>query len=327
MIIDVPEGQDPIIHVWGEMVPGIGIRRRDVRPGRLRPHHARAARVRGGPAADRPDQRLPVLPGLAHRARRREGRGLASPTRSTGWRTTGDLDDRARLAAEYAERYALDHHGLDDEFWTRMKAHYTDAEIVELSMCLGSWLSFGRLNRVLGLDTACVLPAPPRPTRRPTLDRAPPQAPRLRPCRATSRSLRRVAHRPAARPRPGGARRPRRRSSPGRRRRGARPAGAPPGMLGAAHKPGRDAAAAADARRHVRRRVPDHPLQPEGDRRLGGAGRRGRDGDPGPAHRGAHRARRPLARTAPATSRTPRRSRPSAPPARCSSASCSRASA
>ena len=40
-----------------------------------------------------------------------------------------------------------------------MKQHYSDAEIVELSMCLGSWLSFGRLNRVLGLDTACVLPS------------------------------------------------------------------------------------------------------------------------------------------------------------------------
>ncbi len=24
MIVDVPEGQDPIIHVWGVMVPGIG---------------------------------------------------------------------------------------------------------------------------------------------------------------------------------------------------------------------------------------------------------------------------------------------------------------
>jgi hypothetical protein len=60
---------------------------------------------------------------------------------------------------EYAERYAVDHHGLDEEFWTRMRAAYSDAEIVELSMCLGSWLGFGRLNRVLGLDTACVLPS------------------------------------------------------------------------------------------------------------------------------------------------------------------------
>ena len=74
------------------------------------------------------------------------------------WRTTDALDERAGLAAEYAERYALDHHGLDDAFWGRMKAAYTDPEIVELSMCIGSWIAFGRLNRVLGLDTACVLP-------------------------------------------------------------------------------------------------------------------------------------------------------------------------
>ena len=26
-------------------------------------------------------------------------------------------------------------------------------------MCLGSWIGFGRLNRVLGLDAACVLPS------------------------------------------------------------------------------------------------------------------------------------------------------------------------
>ena len=47
---------------------------------------------------------------------------------------------------------------LDDEFWERMTAHYSQREIVELSMCLGSWLAFGRLNHVLGLDTQCVLP-------------------------------------------------------------------------------------------------------------------------------------------------------------------------
>ena len=40
-----------------------------------------------------------------------------------------------------------------------MTAHYSQAEIVELSMSIGSWLAFGRLNHVLGLDTACVLPS------------------------------------------------------------------------------------------------------------------------------------------------------------------------
>jgi len=51
----------------------------------------------------------------------------------TQWRTTGAFDERTRLAAEYAERYALDHHGLDDAFWARMSAYYSQVEIVELS--------------------------------------------------------------------------------------------------------------------------------------------------------------------------------------------------
>ena len=76
----------------------------------------------------------------------------------TNWRTTENFDDRTRLAAEYAERYAEDHHNLDDEFWERMRAQYSQTEIVELSMSIGSWLAFGRLNHVLGLDAVCVLP-------------------------------------------------------------------------------------------------------------------------------------------------------------------------
>ena len=39
-----------------------------------------------------------------------------------------------------------------------MTAAYTQVEIVELSMCLGSWIGFGRLNHVLGLDATCALP-------------------------------------------------------------------------------------------------------------------------------------------------------------------------
>jgi alkylhydroperoxidase family enzyme len=82
------------------------------------------------------------------------------------WRTSAVLTDRERLAAEYAERYAEDHHGLepgvDRPFWDRMFAEYTQAEVVELTMCLGSCLAFGRLNRVLGLDVACVLPSHPQ---------------------------------------------------------------------------------------------------------------------------------------------------------------------
>ena len=55
------------------------------------------------------------------------------------------LSTRARIAAEYAERFALDHHGIDDAAWARFRAEFTDNELVELTMCLGSWLAFEHL--------------------------------------------------------------------------------------------------------------------------------------------------------------------------------------
>ena len=158
MRIDVPEGKDPIIYTWGELVPGIG------------PAAARFAQsvyehsTLGLREFEAARLRIAQVNGcLFCQDWRTERDGVTVedtfPAAVTGWRTTPDLDERARLAAEYAERYALDHHGLDDAFWDRMRAAFSDREVVELSMCLGSWLSFGRLNRVLGLDTACVLPS------------------------------------------------------------------------------------------------------------------------------------------------------------------------
>jgi alkylhydroperoxidase family enzyme len=158
VIVDVPEGQDPILHVWGGMVPGIG------------PAAARFAQAvydhstLGLREFEAARLRIAQVNGcLFCQDWRTERDGVkveeSFPHAVMHWRTTRDLDERGRLAAEYAERYALDHHGLDDAFWTRMKRHYSDAEIVELTMSIGSWLSFGRLNQVLGLDTACVLPS------------------------------------------------------------------------------------------------------------------------------------------------------------------------
>lgn len=157
MRVDIPEGKDPIGYVWGEMVPGIGVAAsnfsmavyahttlglREFEAARLR-----IAQINGC---------VFCLDWRTERDGQKVEEGFADAV--TEWRGTGALDDRARLAAEYAERYALDHHNLDADFWSRMTAHYSQAEIVELSMCLGSWLAFGRLNHVLGLDTACVLP-------------------------------------------------------------------------------------------------------------------------------------------------------------------------
>ncbi|WJV44188.1 carboxymuconolactone decarboxylase family protein [Streptomyces flavofungini] len=157
MIIDIPEGQEPIGYVWGDLVPGIGaaaahfslavyehstLGLREFEAARLR-----TAQINGC---------VFCLDWRTERDGKKVEDGFADAV--TQWRTTDAFDDRTRLAAEYAERYALDHHGLDEAFWARMKAHYSQVEIVELSMSIGSWLAFGRLNHVLGIDSVCVLP-------------------------------------------------------------------------------------------------------------------------------------------------------------------------
>jgi alkylhydroperoxidase family enzyme len=157
MIIDVPEGKDPIGYVWGEVVPGIG---RAASKFSMAVYSHTTLGLREFEAAR---LRIAQINGcvfcLGWRTER-DGDKVEDEFADavTEWRTTDAFDDRTRLAAEYAERYAVDHHNLDDEFWARMAAHYSQAEIVELSMSIGSWLAFGRLNHVLGLDSVCVLP-------------------------------------------------------------------------------------------------------------------------------------------------------------------------
>jgi len=106
MLIDVPDGKDPISYVWGELVPHIG---------------PAAARFSGAVYAH---TTLGLREFEAARLRIAQSNGCVF---CQDWRTERD--------------------GVKVE------------EIAELSMCIGSWLAFGRLNRVLGLDVACVLPS------------------------------------------------------------------------------------------------------------------------------------------------------------------------
>ena len=57
-----------------------------------------------------------------------------------------------------AERFALDHHSIDGAFYARLRAaSFSDAEILDLTVCIGGWLALGRTLHVLGLDDACQL--------------------------------------------------------------------------------------------------------------------------------------------------------------------------
>ena len=72
------------------------------------------------------------------------------------WRTHAGYSERERLSIEYAERFALDHHSIDGAFYAaHARRGFTDAEILDLTVCIGGWLALGRTLHVLGLDDAC----------------------------------------------------------------------------------------------------------------------------------------------------------------------------
>ena len=75
------------------------------------------------------------------------------------WRSAEGLSRRERLAAEFAERFALDHQGMDDDLWARLRACYADDELADLTMCCGTFLGLGRALAVMGV------PAPDEPIR------------------------------------------------------------------------------------------------------------------------------------------------------------------
>ena len=61
------------------------------------------------------------------------------------------LSEQERLAVEYAELFALDDERIDDAFMGRMKSTFTDAEILDLTICVAAFLGLGRALRVLGI--------------------------------------------------------------------------------------------------------------------------------------------------------------------------------
>jgi alkylhydroperoxidase family enzyme len=69
---------------------------------------------------------------------------------------TSDLfSDAEKVALEYAERFATDSQGIDDELLDRLGAHLQPAEVVDLTLVVGKYLALGRFMQVLDLDQAC----------------------------------------------------------------------------------------------------------------------------------------------------------------------------
>jgi alkylhydroperoxidase family enzyme len=154
--LEMPDGDQPeIVRVWG-LRPEMGdavqrlsyaVYSQSALPARVR----EAARMRIAQINDCAVCRGWRIPELAEQGVDEELYAhVADPD-------AGEYSAQERLAIEFAERYALDHRSLDDAFFARLREHFTDAEILDLSICVGNWLAFGRLTMVLDLGEACAV--------------------------------------------------------------------------------------------------------------------------------------------------------------------------
>jgi len=162
--ITVPPGRDPLIHVWTALAPPLtsaaGAYSQAVYEySSLSLREFEAARITMARINDcalcldwRTARDVPSRGAAPDEVPESFYAAVGSPD------PTG-LTERERLAAEFAERYATDHRNMDADLWARLHAAYTDDELVDLALCVGSWLALGRFNQVFDIDGACRVPA------------------------------------------------------------------------------------------------------------------------------------------------------------------------
>ncbi len=63
-----------------------------------------------------------------------------------------ELPYREKLAVRFAEKMAIDHQNVDDEFFTELRGEFSDPEIFELGMITGMFIGYGRLLAMLDLE-------------------------------------------------------------------------------------------------------------------------------------------------------------------------------
>jgi alkylhydroperoxidase family enzyme len=67
------------------------------------------------------------------------------------------FSDAERVALEYAERFADEHLGIDQELYDRLFVHFDPSMIVALTLSMACFLGLGRANQVLDLHQSCPL--------------------------------------------------------------------------------------------------------------------------------------------------------------------------
>lgn len=76
------------------------------------------------------------------------------------WRDSPVFSETERLALEMAERMTITGQKVDDALFGRLKAHFTEAQIVELAAAVALENFRSKLNPALGVEAQgfCLLP-------------------------------------------------------------------------------------------------------------------------------------------------------------------------
>jgi alkylhydroperoxidase family enzyme len=86
--------------------------------------------------------------------------GAAKVAEAAAWRESQLFSEAERVALEYAERVTYTDQQVDDEIFVRLKQHYTEAQIVELTAAIALENFRSKFNPSLGVESQgfCLIP-------------------------------------------------------------------------------------------------------------------------------------------------------------------------
>ena len=86
--------------------------------------------------------------------------GEAKVAEAADWRTSTRFSESERVALEYADRVTYTDQKVDDELFGRLKQHYTEAQIVELTAAIALENFRSKFNPSLGIESQgfCLIP-------------------------------------------------------------------------------------------------------------------------------------------------------------------------
>jgi alkylhydroperoxidase family enzyme len=91
---------------------------------------------------------------------RESDQGEARLADVTGWRDSPLFSEPEKVALEYAERMTITGQSVGDALFARLKQHYTEAQIVELTAAIALENFRSKFNPALGIEGQgfCLLP-------------------------------------------------------------------------------------------------------------------------------------------------------------------------